>query len=163
MRYLAQVKGQSLEIEVGLHGEVRIEGRPHKVDLRSIGGLPLYSLLVDNRSYEVFVDRIGNTYNILLGGELYPVHVEDERTRQLWRPTSSRVRKRTVVQAPMPGLVVSIKVKTGDAVQAGEGLITLEAMKMENELPAPHDGVIESVRVHMGDVVEQNQPLVILR
>ena len=63
----------------------------------------------------------------------------------------------------MPGLVVSIKVKPGDAVLAGEGLITLEAMKMENELPAPHDGVVESVRVHMGDIVAQNQPLVILR
>jgi len=61
-------------------------------------------------------------------------------------------RKRAVVQAPIPDLVVSIKVKPGDTVQAGEGLITLEAMKIENELPAPHDGV-----------VEQNQPLVIVR
>jgi len=52
----------------------------------------------------------------------------------------------------MPGLVVSIKMKRGEAVQASEGLITLEAMKIENELPAPHDGV-----------VEQNQPLVIVR
>jgi pyruvate carboxylase subunit B len=163
MRYLAQVKGQSLEIEMGLHGEVLIEGQAHQVDLRSIGGLPLYSLLVDNRSYEVFVDRTGDTYHILLGGELYPVHIEDERTRRLRRPTSSQARKRVVVQAPMPGLVVHIEAKQGATVQAGEGLITLEAMKMENELPAPHDGVVESVRVRMGDVVEQNQPLVILR
>lgn len=163
MRYMAQVKGQSLEIEVGLHGEVQIEGRPHQVDLRSIGGLPLYSLLVNNRSYEVFVDRSGDTYYVLLGGELYPVQIEDERTSRLRRPAGSQARKRVVVQAPMPGLVVHIKVEQGASVQAGQGLITLEAMKMENELPAPHDGVVESVRVRMGDVVEQHQPLVVLR
>jgi biotin carboxyl carrier protein len=69
---------------------------------------------------------------------------------------------RTIV-APMPGRIVKVLVKPGEAVQARQGLIVVEAMKMENELRAPRDGTVEDVRVAEGSSVEANAVLVVLR
>lgn len=59
-----------------------------------------------------------------------------------------------VVNAPMPGNILDVKVKPGDSVKAGDTLLILEAMKMENEISAPQDGTIASVDVRKGDVVD---------
>jgi biotin carboxyl carrier protein len=164
MRYLAKVKGRTFAVEITGEDEVSLDGQAHRADLQSIGGLPLYSLLLDNRSYEMYVDRDGETYRVLLAGELYPVDIRDERSRGLASQAPSRAAARRVaIEAPMPGLVVAVKVAPGDEVLEGQSLVTLEAMKMENELRAPQEGTVESVRVGVGEVVQQRQILITLR
>ncbi|WP_297536453.1 acetyl-CoA carboxylase biotin carboxyl carrier protein subunit [Thermococcus sp.] len=65
-----------------------------------------------------------------------------------------------VVTAPMPGKVLRILVSEGDRVRVGQGLLVLEAMKMENEIPAPRDGVVKKIYVKEGDTVDTGQPLI---
>src|SRR2546421_744162 len=65
-----------------------------------------------------------------------------------------------VVRAPMPGLVVRVEVADGQRVEAGAGLVVVEAMKMENELRAPRAGVVQTVHVAVGQAVEKGMPLV---
>jgi len=164
MRYLAEVKGQIYRIEITGEGEVSLEGQAHQADLQSIGGLPLYSLLLDNRSYEMYVDEAGETYQVLLAGELYPIEIRDERARRADDGDSPRASaRRLVIQAPMPGLVVAVKVAQGDQARAGQPLVTLEAMKMENDLRTPQEGIVESVGAKVGEVVREGQVLVTLR
>ena len=64
------------------------------------------------------------------------------------------------VKAPMPGNILDVKVKAGDSVKAGDTLLILEAMKMENEISAPQDGTIASVNVRKGDVVNSGDLLI---
>ena len=64
------------------------------------------------------------------------------------------------VRAPMPGLIIDLKVRNGDTVKAGDALLILEAMKMENIIKAPGDATVKSVKVSKGDGVEKNQVLI---
>ena len=127
-----------------------------------------YSLLVAGTSYEIYVRRLpkideqsSRTYEIQLGDQTFEVTVEDERTHMLEglskAGASSGIAR---VQAPMPGLVVNMLVVPGDSVTAGQTVVILEAMKMENDLPAPIDGTIKEVRVQKGDTVDNGQILV---
>ena len=68
-----------------------------------------------------------------------------------------------VVTAPMPGLVVSLKVNVGDSVKAGDGLCILEAMKMENEITAQKAGVVKEIRVSEGASVKRGEPIAIIK
>ena len=64
------------------------------------------------------------------------------------------------IRAPMPGLIVDVRVEVGEIVDAGQTLIILESMKMENELKAPRAGMVHAINAHPGDNVEQNKTLV---
>jgi len=65
-----------------------------------------------------------------------------------------------VVTSPMPGKILRILVKEGESVKTGQGLVVLEAMKMENEIPAPKDGVVKKILIKEGDTVDTGQPLI---
>ncbi len=73
------------------------------------------------------------------------------------------VHKESIIKSPMPGLIAKIKVNPGDVVKKGDGLLTIEAMKMENEIKSPINGIVEAVKVSQGSVVEKNVVLVILQ
>ncbi len=164
MKYTVRVGDSTYEIRPEANQTVEINGEPHRVDFRSIDNSALYSILIDNHSWQVLVERSGDEYRISIGGELYVVNVQDERTRKIQKalnkptPASGEF----TLKAPMPGLVRSVPVQVGQEVQQGQGLIILEAMKMENELRAPRAGNIKQVHVKPGDAVEQGQALVII-
>jgi len=165
MKYTANIGDKVYEEEVGPNNTVFIDGEPHSVDFRDIDGLALYSLLMDNRSWEVLVERRGDEFRISIAGELLVVNVEDERTRKIEKglgkvnvPSGD-----VILKAPMPGLVRGVSVEQGQEIKAGQGLIILEAMKMENELRAPRAGSIKEIRVKTGDRVEHGQPLVVIK
>ena len=163
MRYLTTVEDKTFAIEVR-EGEVVVDDQVHTVDMRRIEPLSLYSLLVDNLSYEALVEEREGEYGVVLRGELYTVRVQEERT---WEPATSpsiasTTRGETLIEAPMPGVVVEVLVPAGQVVRAGEALLVLEAMKMENSLSCPRDGVVQAVRVAAGDHVERGQVLVIV-
>lgn len=165
MKYTALINDRSYTIEVGANNMVIINGEAHTVDFRSIDGMTLFSLLMDNTSWEVLVERTGDEYRLLIDGELHIVDVQDERTRKLAK-AESRIAVPTgevAIKAPMPGLVRSVNVNVGDSVAAKQGVVILEAMKMQNELRAPRAGVVKEIRVKEGEAVNQGQVLVVIK
>lgn len=162
-RYVATVEDRAFTIEVR-EGEVIVDGQAHAVDMRRIEPLSLYSLLIDNLSYEALVEERQGEHAVMLRGELYTVRVREERAWQAAAPCSpsadggGEVR----VEAPMPGVVREVLVNPGQEVRARETLLILESMKMENNLSCPQEGVVRAVLVTAGDHVERGQVLVIV-
>ena len=108
-------------------------------------------------------------FNVTVNGQTYEVEVEEVGGA----PTAAPVRAAapvaaapvaggTPVKAPMPGTILDVKVKAGDAVKAGQCLCVLEAMKMENEIPAPKDGTVAQVVVAKGASVNAGDTLIVL-
>ena len=164
MKYTCIVGDSTYEIRPGANQAIEVNGEPHRVDFQTIEQDTLYSLLIDNHSWQVLVERSGDEYRISIDGELYVVSVQDERTRKIQKALN-RAAKETgefILKAPMPGLVRGIPVLSGQEVQKGQGLVILEAMKMENELRAPRAGVVRDIRVKPGDAVELGQALVVI-
>lgn len=167
VNYITTVDGQEHWIGLGQDG-VRLDGAPVEVDLQSIDGGFHYSLLVGAMSHEVFVERCQDVCFVTLGGQRYRVQVEDEQTRRLAESVAKVGARRAAVEdrgeadvlSPMPGVVVAVLVEAGQAVRSGEGLLILEAMKMENEIRAPRTGVVEVVQVMPGQRVSQDDVLV---
>jgi biotin carboxyl carrier protein len=128
---------------------------------RSSGNHVLFSLLVDNHSYEVLVEQQGEEFRVLVAGKLHTVRVEDIEHHRLSELVGPRTEPRveTAITAPMPGLVVSVPVRVGQSIAAGDVLVVLESMKMENEVRAPQDAVIQAVHVAAGDFVTGHQVL----
>jgi biotin carboxyl carrier protein len=152
MRYVATIEKE---------GKVTIDGQPHVVDMRRIEPLSLYSLLVDNLSHEAFIEERDGTYSVILQGKLYAVQVQDEQTLKQAQspPTPTTGGGEIQINAPLPGLVMDVVVVVGQNVRAGETLLILESMKMENHIHAPHDGVVEEVHVSARDQVDRGQAL----
>jgi pyruvate carboxylase subunit B len=111
----------------------------------------------------VVTGRAG-TYAVSVDGLMFDCVVRDRRAALLSAATAARGRSRaeSELRAPMPGLVVSVNVRVGDVVQRGQGLIVLQAMKMENDLVARGGGTVKTVTVQPGQTVEQGQLLVTL-
>jgi biotin carboxyl carrier protein len=165
MNYIVSLEDESFEIGLRDGGEIVVDGEPHTANMESAGGTSLYSLLVDNSSYEVHVEEREGAYRVLLLGQRYHIRVEDEGTRRV-----SRARKEArssedaviVLKSPIPGLIFDVPVTEGQPVQQGDILVIVEAMKMENELRAPRDGVVKATFIVPGDSVDKGQPLVTL-
>jgi biotin carboxyl carrier protein len=158
--YVTTVDGQDYRVGLGEAG-VTLDGAPVEVDLQSIDGGFHYSLLVGTASHEIFVERYRDVCFVTLGGQRYRVQVEDERTRRLG--TQRAVMEEAgdaEVASPMPGVVIAVLVDVDQEVCTGEGLLILEAMKMENEIRAQRSGVVEAVHVTPGQRVSQDDVLV---
>jgi biotin carboxyl carrier protein len=145
-------------------GRAIINGVPSDVDFAAIPGTPLYHLLIAGESWTLAVQPLDRAGHWVLGvaGARIEAEVVDESTRRI-EDLGRRPHVRTgpeTVHAPMPGLVVRIPVVEGQHVEAGAGLVVVEAMKMENELRAPRPGVVARVHVRVGDAVEKGAPLV---
>jgi biotin carboxyl carrier protein len=165
MNYVVSLEDESFEIGLRDGGEIVVDGEAHTANMENAGGTSLYSLLVDNSSYEVHVEEREGTYRVLLLGQRYDIRVEDEGTRRV-----SRARKEArpsedaviVLKSPIPGLIFDVPVTEGQEVKQGDILVIVEAMKMENELRAPRDGAVKATFVVPGDSVDKGQPLVTL-
>lgn len=182
MPYLATVNKQTYRIETDeeLHS-ITLDGTAHALDWRQLaslatdakGGIAIggqYSLLINGVSYEIFARRIvkpdekeSQTYEVLLGNRRFEIKVEDERATLLAGLAKGATASGTAtIYAPMPGLVVGVPIEVGHAVNAGQPVLILEAMKMENDLTAPITGTIKEVRVSKGQTVEQGAALVVI-
>lgn len=164
MKYIACVDDNQYEIEINTEGEITANGKRISVDFQSVAGRPVYSLILDGKSYEAYIYPTEAGLEVLLQGKLYQVSVEDERQRRLRQASGPRIIQSGEFQlkAPMPGLIIDVPVEEGQEVEQGQNMIVLESMKMQNELKAPRKGKISRIRVMPGDNVEQNQVLIIL-
>lgn len=162
MKYIATLNGRTYAVEVLDERRVTIDGQVYEVDLTSLEGQPLYSLLVNGKSFEAFVYPDEAGWQVLLRGRLYQVQVVDEREHRLRAQAGGTVAESGPfsLKAPMPGVIVAVPVQEGQEVKKGDVLVVLESMKMQNELKSPRDGVVTRVRVQPGQSVEQNAVLV---
>lgn len=142
---------------------VTIDGTPVPVDARPLPGG--WSLLVGGRSHDVSVEDTGvGELAIHVSGQTLRVSVADPRPEwpRKHRGDAAAGAGTKAIVAPMPGRVVKVLTKPGERVVARQGLVVVEAMKMENELRAPRDGLVTEVRVKEGMSVEANMVLVVL-
>ncbi len=161
MKYIATIEGKEFTIEVLDENHIIVDGQALEVDFVSVSGQPVYSLIVDGKSYEAYVYPAEDEWEVLRRGHMYPVKVEDEREKRLRAAAGGGVAETGEyhLKAPMPGLVVAIPVEEGQAIAKGEVLLILESMKMQNELKSPRDGTVSRIRVKPGDSVEQRATL----
>jgi biotin carboxyl carrier protein len=163
-KYITTIGEKEYEIEILADNQVSVDGVVYHVDFQSVSGQPVFTMLVDGKSYEAYIAEEDGLWQVLMQGTLYSAEVEDEREKRLRAAAGEGASEsgEFVLRAPMPGLVVSIPVNVGDEIQKGDVLIILESMKMQNELKAPRDGVVARVEVGEGESVEQRQALVSL-
>jgi biotin carboxyl carrier protein len=145
---------------------VVLDGHEHTVDVSDIGAT--WSLLLGTQSYEVaFVEGPDGAMMVHVDGQPVPVSVAPLRPRWGARGRGalehgSGTAGPQRIAAPMPGKIVKVLVKPGDAVAARQGVVIVEAMKMENELRSQTSGTVSDVRVKEGDSVEAGAILVIV-
>ena len=166
MKYVVDLNGE--RTSVALSGdEAVVEGEaPVKVQLLEIEASPLTILKTGSEVHRVVVQRRPGRgrYSLWVDGYRFDVEALDERTRQIRdvAAASAPPSGPAPIIAPMPGLVVRVRVAVGDKVEAGQGVVVMEAMKMENELRATAAGVVKSIEVEAGTAVEKGTLLVAL-
>lgn len=158
--YFAHIGNEIREVVVEDAGVV-VDGVPVPVDLSTLPGSDRRHVRIDGRSLPLFARRNDRGWIIELEGRQFEVTVEDERTRRLRQLAAQVAPARTTrtLTAPMPGLIVRVEVEEGQEVEPGDGLVVMEAMKMENELRAEAAVRITSIEVESGQVVERDAVL----
>jgi pyruvate carboxylase subunit B len=163
MKYYVRIDGE--EHEVVLDGEgAHVDGEDVSARVEEIDGSPVRMVKVGDEVHRVVVRR-GATrgeYTLWLDGYRFDVDALDERSRAIRALSGSTAGPLgpAPLKAPMPGLIVRINVQAGDQVQTGQGLVVMEAMKMENELRAQAAGKVKSVVVTPGMAVEKGALLI---
>jgi biotin carboxyl carrier protein len=138
-----------------------IDGQRLEADAAKVSD-GVYSVLINGKSFEVRVESLGAELRAIAGGREFKVVIQDEREWRRNRASSVEAEGRQQVLAPMPGKIVRVLVRAGDAVRAGQGLLVVEAMKMQNEIRAPKSGTIDRVRVVEGQTVNAGEVVVIV-
>jgi biotin carboxyl carrier protein len=158
----ATVGGRTVRVEVRLSGErfeVVLDGRVVTVDA-AFRGKHFASLLVEGRSHDVALERTDGGYRVHLRDGAVEVALEE--TRGGVRPLERRASGPFRLVSPMPGRVVRVLAAPGTDVAAGQGLVVVEAMKMENELRAPRAGRVAELAVREGQTVEAGALLAVI-
>jgi len=155
---------------VRMKGKVKVivDGVPYEVEVEELGG-GKFKVSFEGESYEVEAKDLGIPMGALQAPSAAPVQVGAPVATPVPAPAASAPvgvssapvpAGENVVTAPMPGKILRVLVREGDQVRVGQGLLVLEAMKMENEIPSPKDGVVRRIFVKEGDTVDTGQPLI---
>jgi acetyl/propionyl-CoA carboxylase alpha subunit len=163
VRYIVDMNGNRDDVEVD--GEsVTIGGHTVLARVDEIEGTPVRLVTIGSEVHRIVVRRGANrgAYTLWVDGFRFEGEALDERTRAIRDITaeSSKPAGPAALVAPMPGLIVRVNVAAGDSVQAGQGLVVMEAMKMENELRAPGAGKVKTLLVEPGKAVEKGAVLI---
>jgi biotin carboxyl carrier protein len=164
MKYsLESSSGRKFEIEVqpglGDHYSLTMHDQQVEADFFDVDRLGQYAVRVGDHSYAVSIEESDQQHlSVTIAGISFAIKVLDEQEKTAASLSTARP-KTEVMKASMPGIVIEVRVKPGDAVEAGQGILILEAMKMQNELATIQAGVVEEVFVKAGDTVAANQAL----
>jgi biotin carboxyl carrier protein len=159
MLYHVTLSGRTFQVEL-VDGRIRIDGEEcGETELAAVPGTPVHHLLAAGRSHTL-VARAGEQrgwWELHVDGTRHVAEVVDERTRLIRSLTKAQSGPQgpKPVRAPMPGLIVRVEVSAGERVQPGQGVVIMEAMKVENELRAEGEGVVARVLVAAGQPVEK--------
>lgn len=158
MKYVTIVGEEQFVIDINQTGEITVNDEVVNVDMQELDDTTMHSIIIDGESHDIRMNEGDGVYLVQLGGEIFEVVVEDERTRRLAgvKGGPADITGEAVVKAPMPGVVVEVLVEPGQTVEKGDIVIILESMKMQNEFKAPRSGTVHGVRVAAGDKIDQN-------
>lgn len=165
MKYLVKIGGSDTPHEVVVVADaVNVDGDLVVGRVAEVEGTPVRMVTIGDEVHRVVVRRGGQRgdYTLWVDGYRFDVEALDERTsaiRELSKLSAAASGPAPLV-APMPGLIVRVNVKAGDKVGQGQGLVVMEAMKMENELRAQAAGTVKSVNIAPGTAVEKGTVLI---
>lgn len=156
----------ALRVELREAGEglydVTLDGATVRIDAAK-SGRTIYSVIEGGRQYEAMVDERGqHGFDVLIAGRLIHLEAVDERRKLLAQQSKVLAEGKQTITAQMPGKITKVAVAAGDEVTEGQGLVVVEAMKMENEIPSPIDGRVTEIAVREGDTVETGATLVVV-
>ena len=166
MKYIVQVNDERKTVSIEPEGVRYEDNPPVHAELSDIEGSPVRMVKLGDRVYRVVTEKRQGRgrYTLWVDGHRFETESLDERTRSI-RDLSAAIAGPVgpaPIIAPMPGLIVRVNVSVGDRVEAGQGIVVMEAMKMENELRANAAGTVKSVEVLPGTAVEKGALLVAL-
>jgi len=161
--YKASVSKKSFEI-VNQNHQLFIDGTPLDWDIVEVSN-GYFHILINRKSYRAEVvkaDPATKSFALKINGKVYSVTLKDKFDLLLEKMgmNNGSSGKANHVKAPMPGLIIDLRVKEGDTVMPGDALLILEAMKMENMIKASAQSIVKSVKVKKGDSVKKNQVLI---
>ena len=163
MKYEVEIQGRETTIEIDQRNgrvQARVGERHYDLDVVSPEE-GVYTFLLGDRVYEADVwSSESNSLRVKIGGHLFSTRIIDRKHRRPAIEHGTEGRQNLI--APMPGKVVRVLVVVGDKVAQGQGVVVVEAMKMQNEIKSPKAGHIVEVRVSEGSTVNANQVLAIV-
>ena len=165
-RYTVTAYGREFDITLEYHADrlvASLDGREREVIVHRLGETRSL-MLIDSQSYEIDVrgNGAGGERVVFMRGTEIPVLVEDYALAQMRKAAgdSAQARREVLLKAPMPGLVVTVKVEPGQEVKTGDPLLIIEAMKMENVLKALVPGKVKTIHVKGGQSIEKDEKLI---
>jgi len=168
MKYFVEIQGRRHTVDLpdtGDTGTAKIDDADISFHRRRSRHGGLDSLLLDGQSHALQTFPDADRINVRIGGADLEATVIDERREAISRLTGLNQSKKGAVgevKAPMPGLVIKIEVTVGQTVMKGDGLLVIEAMKMENEIRSPIAGNVAKIMVSKGTAVEKGQHLMVV-
>lgn len=161
--YKATVNKKSFEVTTD-NDEIKVDGNAFPWNLARLDDRHFH-ILLENKSYRAEViktDKSAKTCSLKINGRIYTVELRDKFDLLLEKMgmNNTAAGKVNNVKAPMPGLIIDLKIKEGDVVKQNDPLLILEAMKMENVIKSPGEGMVKAVKIKKGDSVEKNQVLI---
>jgi biotin carboxyl carrier protein len=167
--YQLTLNDQQHELEVEEHDgqfRVRLGENWHPVELERVAESARYSVLLDRRPYNVFAEESPHGYHIVIGSRMFAITTpRPGRGRRAGGPADLETTTDTgewVLTSPMAGVIQEVRVQPGDEVEAGQVLMVIEAMKMQNDLHARRAGTVKAVYVSAGQRVDKAAPLLVL-
>jgi biotin carboxyl carrier protein len=167
--YQLTLNDQQHELEVEEHDgqfRVRLGDDWYPIELERVGETARYSVLLDHRPYNVFAEESPHGYHIVIGSRMFAITTPGPaRGRRAGGPADMEPTTDTgewVLTSPMAGVIQEVRVQPGDEVEAGQVMMVIEAMKMQNDLHARRAGTVKAVYVSAGQRVEQAAPLLVL-
>jgi len=165
MAYIAIIEGKQVPVAIGKDQTgsttVTIGDKEYVVDPRWTQS-DLLSLIIDGRSYQVDIHTDKDAHEVLIEGEHFEFELYDERKALLKKSAAMCAEGVQEIKSSMPGKIVKVFVAEGDEVEQGQGLVVVEAMKMENEIKSPKAGFVKKVGVVEEETVEAGALLVIV-
>ena len=166
MNYIGTIGEKEVKVAVREVGVARyavtIDGQEHLVDAHQVQS-SVWSILYGSTSFEVDVQgRKDDEFEVLISGDCYKFTLMNEQRKALMRSGGKGAAGKAMVTSPMPGKVVKILVAEGDEVKADQGVIVVEAMKMENELKSAVTGKVKEIFVKEGEIVESGAKLLLV-
>ena len=165
MRYIVEIEEKTYEVAIGPDG-LTVDGESVEADLQPNHDSHLWHLVLDGRSHTLAARRSDGRgeWEIELDGRRHQVLALDERSKAIRELAGSAAQSHGPVElkAPMPGLVIKLEVEVETVVEKGQGVVVMEAMKMENELKATAAGRVTEIRVQSGQVVNKGETLLVI-
>ena len=164
--YRLKLGTENFEIEVEPDGaggyRVKLEDASSRVSLVRINDSARYSLIIDNKPYDIFAEESPTGFHIVVGGRTIDVGTQTGRRGKGGGARDVDMEGEWVLKSPMAGVVQSVFVAADDEVTEGQVVIVVEAMKMQNELHARRAGTVKAVYVSVGQRVDQGTPLLVV-